>query len=96
MNPSAPVFSVIVVAFNSGETLPECVRALAQQQYREFQILIVDNGGENGDLNALDVADIPTTILTPGDNLGFAGGNLFLEGSGDVKPCVRGTNTSER
>jgi len=48
---------------NAGEPLAACLRALAAQTYRDFETVVVDNGGR--------VAEASAKVLRPGRNLGF-------------------------
>jgi N-acetylglucosaminyl-diphospho-decaprenol L-rhamnosyltransferase len=70
-----PEFSVIVVAYNSGRVLSKCMDALARQTSTNFEILLVDNGSEDGAVEALESLDHRARVLRPGGNLGFAAGN---------------------
>lgn len=70
-----PDFSVIVVAFNSGRVLSRCLDALSRQSFENFEVLIVDNGSEDGPIETPSSLDSRIRILKPGENLGFAAGN---------------------
>ena len=39
-----PFFSIIIVTFNCGETLPRTLNAIKKQTYRDYEIVLVDNG----------------------------------------------------
>lgn len=41
---SVPTLSVVVPVYNSVQTLEECLNALAQSQYDDFEVLVVDDG----------------------------------------------------
>lgn len=75
MTSEDPEFSVIVVAYNSGHVLSRCMEALGGQSLRNFEILIVDNGGNDGTIAAVAERDPRIRVLRAGSNLGFAAGN---------------------
>ena len=80
--------TVIILNWNGARLLPACLSALARQTYRDFELVLVDNGSIDGSLRLL--ADLSSDIQPdwlnaplPGkarlilnaDNLGFAEGN---------------------
>ncbi|MEM7729821.1 MAG: glycosyltransferase family 2 protein [Pseudomonadota bacterium] len=77
-----PVFTVIIVNYNGGAYLRRCVDALAAQDCRDFEALIVDNGSTDGSLASLPPLDPRFRLIEAGDNLGFAAANnLGAEGA---------------
>ncbi len=46
--PSTPRVSVVIVCWNSAAYLPHCLASLAAQSYRDFEVIIVDNGSTDG------------------------------------------------
>jgi GT2 family glycosyltransferase len=70
-----PDFTVIVVAYNSGHFLTECMSALTAQTFEDFEILLVDNASSDGAVEALGPLDPRVRVLRPRRNLGFAAGN---------------------
>src|SRR6266403_2103556 len=42
-NPSSPQVSVVVVVYESGPTLAECLCALRAQTFTDYEVLLVDN-----------------------------------------------------
>jgi GT2 family glycosyltransferase len=51
---STPIaVSVIIVAWNSGKVLSECLGSLENQTYKDFEVIVIDNGSTDIDLNAL-------------------------------------------
>ena len=66
---------VVIVNYNAGELLLEAVRALEQQTYRDFQLIVVDNASTDGSIGAL-CADTPgIQVIQAERNLGFAAAN---------------------
>lgn len=69
-----PRVSVIVVNWNGARFLPECLTALSQQTFDNFETIVVDNGSQDDSLAIL--AQYPAVqIVRSEDNLGFCGGN---------------------
>jgi GT2 family glycosyltransferase len=69
------LISVAIVAFQSGPTLERCLGALKAQTFRDFEILIADNGSTDGAPQAAAVAHPDARLLELGANLGFAAAN---------------------
>ncbi len=72
-----PFFSVVMLHWNSGSFLAAALDALEEQTYRDFELILLDNGSPDAlDANMLaQHARLPLTILRSERNLGFAGGN---------------------
>ena len=67
--------SIIIVNWNGEQHLPTCLDSLAAQSYRDFEVVLVDNGSQDGSL-ALVRARYPWVRLVPlPENSGFATGN---------------------
>ena len=66
---------VVIVNYNGGDYLRRAVEALEAQTWRDFRIVIVDNGSTDGSLEHLPESSIPLEVISAGGNLGFAGGN---------------------
>jgi GT2 family glycosyltransferase len=73
---SPPLFSVLVVAFNSRGHLPACLSALAAQTLprERFETILLDNASADG---SADLAEqfAGVTVLRLTRNVGFAEGN---------------------
>jgi len=80
--------SVIILNWNGARLLPECLSALARQTYRNFELLLVDNGSIDG--SAALLADLERSVqpswlgaplprlarvIRNDQNVGFAEGN---------------------
>lgn len=75
-----PWASVVIVAYNSGALLQDCVDALSRQTMPDFEAIIVDNASSDGSTHALHLPDARFRLVSAGANLGFAGGtNLGIE-----------------
>ncbi len=74
--PRFPV-SLLILAWNSAAHLPRCLAALSLQTYKDFEIVIVDNGSKDDALNGL-TERYPTLqfhIHSLEANLGFSAAN---------------------
>jgi len=69
-----PEISVIIANWNGAHLLPGCLDALRRQSWRDFEVVVVDNGSIDGSL-ALLARDYPEArVVALRDNLGLAGG----------------------
>jgi GT2 family glycosyltransferase len=66
---------VVIVNYNAGPHLAKVIQSLQIQTFRDFRILVVDNGSTDGSLEGLAPGAIPLEIVPAGRNLGFAAGN---------------------
>ncbi|MBI4713814.1 glycosyltransferase family 2 protein [Candidatus Uhrbacteria bacterium] len=65
--------SIHIVAWNSMRFLPDLLKSLSNQTYRDFNILVIDNGSTDG-VEAFVREHYPEiTILRNARNLGFSG-----------------------
>ena len=76
MRPS-PLVSVILVSWNSAEHLPRCLDSLSQQTFRNFEIIIVDNGSSDPGLDTLqqNFPELDLRLERLASNQGFAVAN---------------------
>ena len=70
-----PYFTVIIVAFNSGDYLDECINALEKQIFKDFEIIIFDNGTKDGSAHSINSSCLNITVIKSTSNKGFAVGN---------------------
>ncbi len=79
MDKAKPYFSIIILCWNSNRTIQACLEALNDQGFKDFEILLVDNGSEEPVSRNL-VGNYPyLNIQFYGleKNIGFAGGNNY-------------------
>lgn len=76
-----PEVSAIVVNWNSGDMLQKCAEALLGEQDRlDLEVVVVDNGSEDGSVERLNPLPDEIRVIRTGENLGFGGAvNLGLE-----------------
>ena len=76
-----PAVSVIIPTLLGGQLLEDCLRALDRQNYRDFEVLIVNNGRTSVQPEA-EAFGFPVRVLLPGANIGFgAAVNLAVRSS---------------
>lgn len=74
--------SVIIVNLNGSEYLPDCLNSLSVQTFRDFEVIIVDNGSTDGSLDLLRNQFGWVGVIPLEENTGFArGNNIGLESS---------------
>jgi len=72
---SSPLVSVVVVNWNRGDLLRACLRSLEAQSFRDFEILVVDNGSGDGS-PAMVEAEFPAARVIRNDaNRGYCAAN---------------------
>jgi GT2 family glycosyltransferase len=74
----APLASVIVVCWNSGDVLGRCLDKLLAQQYPSFEIIVVDDGSEDDTLHVAERA--------------LGSGRLKIARSGSNRGCPHARN----
>ncbi len=67
--------AVILVNWNGRQHLEACLPGLAAQRFRDFSVIVADNGSHDGSLGWLAEAWPEVRGLDLGGNLGFAAGN---------------------
>jgi GT2 family glycosyltransferase len=70
-----PLVSIIIVNWNGLLHLPDCLDSLAAQTFRDFEVVLVDNGSEDGSIAFVQERYPWVTIVPLPENVGFASGN---------------------
>jgi len=66
--------TVIIVNWNSGKHLEQCLKDLRQQDLVPSRILVIDNDSSDGSQDVVNI-EFGEELQRMGSNLGFAGGN---------------------
>jgi len=70
-----PAISVIIANLNGERYLADCLTSLFAQSFRDFEVIVVDNGSTDGSLN-LFRKDFPwVKVIALAENTGFARAN---------------------
>ena len=72
---SDPAVSVIIVTYESRPVLTRCLAQLKAQAFRDFEVLLVDNGSTDQAAQTAARADPTLQLIDNGANLGFAEAN---------------------
>lgn len=83
--PEHPKVSVIIVNWNGRHHLSDCLESLAGQSYRDFEVILVDNGSVDGSIDFVQEKYPWVKTLALAENTGFARGNNigFEKSSGE-------------
>ncbi|MDQ5940828.1 MAG: hypothetical protein QG632_554 [Candidatus Dependentiae bacterium] len=74
--------SVIIPNWNGKRLLGQCLDALSKQTYKDFEIIVVENGSTDGSVEYIEENYPEVVLLKQKENLGFAGGvNVGLKHS---------------
>lgn len=77
-----PTVSAVVLAWKSEPWLRRCVHALLASEKVDLDVVLVDNGCTDDDVDVLERVD-GVTVVRPGRNLGYSGGcNAGVDASG--------------
>jgi len=76
-NTLSPMISILIVSWNSEKFLSKCIDNLRSQTYKNFEIVIIDNGSADGSIKKIEQKQGGLTILVEklGSNRGFAVAN---------------------
>lgn len=85
VSPTPASVLVVVVNFNGGTLLRQCLNSLARQSFRDFRTVVVDNASTDGSADDLETLFPAVAVIRSGKNLGFAAGNnLAIHVAGDT------------
>ena len=70
--PPPPALAVVVVSFNSRETLGACLDSLARHANVPLEIVVVDNASGDGSADAARERTAPPRVIENPENVGFA------------------------
>lgn len=72
--PEAAKVTLIIVNFNGGDMVRQCLAAVERQRYRDFATVVVDNSSTDDSVASIREHHPWVTVLPLHTNLGFAGG----------------------
>ena len=72
---SLPLASVVIPTLNGMKFLPACLSSLQDQTFKEFEVIIVDNGSTDNSIDFIRHNFPQTVIIENKKNMGFAHAN---------------------
>ncbi|RMG56052.1 MAG: glycosyltransferase family 2 protein [Acidobacteria bacterium] len=69
-----PLVAAVIVNWNGGDLVRECVRSLVASTYPALQLIVVDNGSTDGSPQQIERAFPFVKLVLNGENLGYAEG----------------------
>ena len=70
-----PKIYIVIINWNGYVDTYECVESLQKISYKNFEIVIVDNGSDTKDVLKLEDKFEKVIVISNNNNLGFSGGN---------------------
>lgn len=70
-----PRLDIIIVNWNSGAQVQECILSVAETQHSGFtlnRIVVIDNGSTDGSVDQVTFAHLPGTLIRNSENKGFS------------------------
>lgn len=72
---TTPKVAIVILNWNGKEDTLECLASARQLDYKNHEIVVVDNGSTDDSTDAVTKQYPDVTLLQTGSNLGYAGGN---------------------
>ncbi len=73
--PENPLVTVIVLNWNGKELLKDCLESLEKVEYPDYNVLVVDNGSNDGSVSYVQTEFPDVELLILDQNYGYAKGN---------------------
>lgn len=70
-----PLVGVIVLCYNGVDLTLECLSSIYKQHYPNLDVMVIDNGSQDGTADIVRTAYPQVQVKNTGENLGYAGGN---------------------
>lgn len=64
--------SIVIVNWNSGNQLKDCLSSIKAQDYQQLNVIVVDNASSDKSLIEIETLGIPVSVIRNPSNLGFA------------------------
>ncbi len=76
---SPPLFSILILCWNNINYLEECLQALVEQTYKDFEVILVDNGSDEPVTKEIldNFPELSIKFRKLERNVGFAAGNNY-------------------
>jgi len=82
--------SVLIVTWNSAQFLENCFASIDRQEYRDFEVVVVDNGSTDATCDLLRTRETKWRVIYNTENVGFAAGQnqAMRAAQGDWLLCL--------
>ena len=74
LNDENPLVSIIILNYNAGKLIEECIDSIFQTKYKNYEIIVVDNNSKDDSVDKIKNIYPRINIISLKDNLGYAGG----------------------
>lgn len=74
-NHADPLVSIIILNYNAGQLLFNCVESLLKTRYQSYEIIVVDNASSDGSHKKCKELFPQINLIENADNLGYCEGN---------------------
>ena len=75
MKEKEPLISIIILNYNAGNLLLECVKSIINSNYKKLEIIIVDNVSKDNSHKICKKKFTDIILIENKKNLGYCGGN---------------------
>lgn len=70
-----PKISIIILTFNSGKYIFDCLKSVYKSSYQNYEVIVVDNGSKDKSVDLVKNNFHDVKLVLNEKNLGFTGGN---------------------
>ena len=75
LNDEKPLISIIILNYNAGKLLKECVNSIYESNYKNFEIIVVDNDSkDNSHIECKEIFPL-INLIENKKNFGYCEGN---------------------
>ena len=74
-NNSQPLVSIIILNYNAGNFLMECISSVLKTEYSNFEVIVIDNASKDGSIKKCKEQFKNVSVIENKNNLGYCEGN---------------------
>jgi len=64
--------SITIVTYNSGRFIKKCLESVLEQEYPDFEVIVIDNASTDGTVDILEAFETRCRVIYNQENAGFA------------------------
>ena len=84
-----PLISIIIITWNRRDDVQEAIRSVYEQAYPHFEIIVIDNGSNDGTVDAVQQAFPAVRIIALDKNMGIGARNAGIRiAKGEIIFCL--------